>query len=220
MPHLGAIADGHEFVYSHDLEFELLFALDELSAPHSRAYPLTKPLHIGPRVWSDASFEPLPHPSMRICVIIANQSSKEGVVCDVPNELFAMLIPRKSQIMFGEIYAIPIALRQYPNIVRDESLIAFIDNMAVVHVLANGIAHGADIANVTAAVHHALANLAATAWWEYVNTKSNIADGGSRVGAGCPDARALGIHLRQIPCPLPPPAFPYARPNDWRAFFP
>ena len=120
--------------------------------------------------------------------------------------------------MFGEIYAIPIALRQYPHIVRDQSLIAFIDNMAVVHVLANGTAHGADIANNAAAVHHTLANYAATAWWEYVNTKSNIADGGSRVGTSCPDARALGIHLRKIPCPIPPPFSPFARPHHWRVF--
>ena len=46
-------------------------------------------------------------------------------------------------------------------------------------------------------------------WIEYVNTLSNLADGGSRVGAACECAKANGITLRDVECPRLPSDFPF-----------
>ncbi len=56
-------------------------------------------------------------------------------------------------------------------------------------------------------------------WWDYVNTHSNAADGGSRVGVSCEGAKSLGIKLKAIPFPALPRDFTRAFPSDRKDFW-
>ena len=47
---------------------------------------------------------------MWVCVLVANNSSKRGVVCLIPQELYPLLIPRKTQISIGELLAACLAV--------------------------------------------------------------------------------------------------------------
>ena len=78
---------------------------------------------------------------------------------------------------------------------------AFIDNMAVQCSLITGSSRAPDVAVITAATHIALARLGISVWFEYVASKSNCSDGGSRVGVSCPIAKALGVKLTRVQFP-------------------
>ena len=104
---LSAIADGWESCWSDALALELNFMLEELGFTHRRDYPLVPCVGNGARCWTDASFEPGdPFPKMKMCAIVANNSSKRGVVLDAPGWFFEYFEPRLSQISVGELFAV------------------------------------------------------------------------------------------------------------------
>ena len=84
---LGEIANGLESNWNDPLELELKFITAELSEIIPKSYRLAPQVVMGAKCWTDASFEPgsFPgdFPKMKLCAIVANQSSKCGVVCDV-----------------------------------------------------------------------------------------------------------------------------------------
>ena len=149
----------------------------------------------------------------------ANASAKEGIVCDFPPELFSSLMDRETQIAVGELFAVILGFRQYSPDFSNSSAIAYIDNMSVIHILVNGKAAALDLSNAALAVHRRQTQLSAQFWWEYVNTKSNCSDGGSRDGVTCAMARALGIPLRHIAFPALPAGFPRTKPTNWDLFW-
>ena len=57
-PALSAAADGATLGWSEVLDLELAFLQAELLLPHTRLYLLVLAPSLGPRVWTDASFEP------------------------------------------------------------------------------------------------------------------------------------------------------------------
>ena len=64
-----------------------------------------------------------------------------------------------------------------------------------------------------------LARIRATAWHEYVDTKANIADGGSRVGKTCPLAKKVGISLANYILPQWPEKVMKASAQEWLDWF-
>ena len=182
------------------LEIELEFILLDLDDEHSRFYPLVPAPTLGPRCWSDASFEPgYPHPRMRLCAIVATSSAACGVVCDIEAHTFSALTPRTTQIMMGELLGVVLLFRHFPEALRKQSSIAFVDNMGVIHTVVNGASSEADIGAMTVALHRKMSALACTVWWEYVPSASNIADGGSRDGVSCKMASAFSCTVSFVP---------------------
>ena len=156
---------------------------------------------------------------MRMCAIVATQSSARGVVCDVPPALYPLLVQRKSQIAVGELLAVCLAFRHFPEALAGESLISFVDNIAVIHIIVNGAASVPDLSVFAQALHRRIAELGISVWWEYVPSASNISDGGSRVGCSDPTALEAGIPLTEVTLCMPPDGFPASHPNAWRDFW-
>ena len=77
----------------------------------------------------------------------------------------------------------------------------------------------ADSGCLVHALHLQLAGLQCRAWFEHVDSKANVADGGSRLRPSCPEARRLGITLVQSPLPTWPERPLEADPEVWLAMF-
>ena len=67
--------------------------------------------------------------------------------------------------------------------------------MGVLSGLIKGSSKLADFGAILTSFHLKLASLRSSAWFEHVESKANLSDGGSRVGIDCPEARAAGIPL-------------------------
>ena len=218
--HVAAIAEGFETGWSVPLEIELGFILLDLEDDHTRFYPLVPAPVLGPRCWSDASFEPgHPIPKMRLCAIVGTSSHAEGVVCDIEAHTFSSLIPRSTQIMMGELLGVVLLFIHFPKELTKQSSIAFVDNMGVIHTIVNGASSEPDIGAVTQALHRRMSELGCVVWWEYVPSASNIADGGSRDGVTCKLSEAANITLKQVRLPVFPAAFPLCRPDAWTSWW-
>ena len=152
---------------------------------------------------------------MKLCAIVANGSSRGGVVCDVHPAFLNFVIQRETHISMGELLAVCLIPKYFSDYIKDASNISFIDNMGVVHSIVNGNARVIDLCAFTHALHRKLSKLHADFWWEYVASASNIADGGSRVGITCPEAKEAGIHLLYVDFKMPPNNFPFSSIQDW-----
>ena len=216
---LGDIANGLVSKWSDCLELELFFTAAELKDITPRSYKLSPNIRVGARCWTDASFEPAAAhggaPKMKLCAIVANNSSKWGVVCDVPPAFYSFVIPRETHITMGELLAVCLIPRFFREYIEHASNISFIDNMGVIHSIVNGTARVSDLSAFTHALHRKLVKIKADFWWEYVASASNISDGGSRIGITCPLAREAGIHLTYVEFKMPPPLFPFCSIYDW-----
>jgi len=74
-----------------------------------------------------------------------------------------------------------------------------------------------DLGSIAFGVHLCLAKRAVRAWWDYVPSASNIADGGSCEGVTDPIAAAAGISLRQVGFPMSFRDLIYTKPASWAA---
>ena len=91
--------------------------------------------------------------------------------------------------------------------------------MGVIHAVVNGASKPIDLAAFVQALHGRIVHLQATVWWDYVASKSNIADGGSRDGTTCEMSRKAGISLREVALPTFPQSFPYTPSQEWHAWW-
>jgi hypothetical protein len=213
-PSLNLIADGKAAGWSPGLELDLRFVLNELEKVHERRYPLMANVALGPRIWSDASFSQCEGVmKMRICTIVATESHAEGIVTDAPNDLFEALVERSTQITVGELLGILFAFVFFERQLNGTSTVAFCDNMAALQGAINGSSSALDLCCLSHMLSLRLADIDVTLWIEYVQTLSNIADGGSREGSLCKVSAANNIVLRDVVCPVLPSGFPRANSN-------
>ena len=201
------------------LELELKFILAQLDEPHVRTYRLSAARSRQVRAWTDASFSPGNTPSMRLCTIVVSESGRAGVVCDVPASFFGQVAARSTYIAFGELFAVCLIFRFFAADVRGASLVIFVDNIGVIHMLVNGVSKDLELGAIVSATNFRIAQLDSLNWWEYVASASNIADGGSRVGVGCAIDAALRIPLREILFHSLPSGFPRVPPFAWDAWW-
>ena len=89
----------------------------------------------------------------------------------------------------------------------------FNDNIAAVYTLVNGASKVEDAASLAWALHLRLTGLSSPVWWEWLQSKSNIADGGIREGLSCHYAKSVGCRIKEVSCPLPPWGFPRSSPE-------
>ena len=97
-------------------------------------------------------------------------------------------IPRAQQIFLAELTAVPLLLAREAETIRGEDCIFFVDNEAAVASLVRVSSVARDAAFVVQVVHALLTMLHTRCWFEWVDTKSNPADGLSRMGLQIPQA--------------------------------
>jgi len=200
------------------LQEDLELVKFSLEQAHVRHYPLTRQPVLGPRLWSDASFDLVGEcMRMKMSAIIANSSRAIGVVFDADDELFARLVPRSTQIVSGEMIALMAQFAFFAEELKGTETIAFCDNLGVVFCAVKGDSSAIDLSCMSRALCMRTLALETTVWFEYVESEANIADGGSRCGVECPVSREAGIHLREVPCPKLPTAWNHKA--DWSEFW-
>ena len=133
----------------------------------------------------------------------------------VPEAFVPLLLPRSTQIVIGELLAVCLAFSLYPSMLQEQSVIAFVDNISVIHISVNGAARQIDTGAFTTALQRRITKLRTDVWWEYVPSQSNLSDGGSRVGTACDMAAQAKIPLIEVQFVFPPLSFPYVSPADW-----
>ena len=223
LANISGLADHGGPTWSEGIHMELQYILKDLDGDFTKVFPLSPCIDLGPRVWTDASFEPAPlgqeTPKMRLCAIVANTSARAGVVADVSPEFYHFLEQRETQITVGEMLGVMLAFKHYASVLQSKSVICYGDNMGVIHAIVNGVCKARDVSAFVLALQHKIVSLKCSVWWEYVASASNLADGGSRDGISCAMAKSLGIPLRNVDCPLPPKGFPVLSPEDWIAWW-
>ena len=208
--------------WSEGLKFNLLYLLELLLLDILRIISKTPNKNKQARIWTDASFhtDALGTPICKLCGIIAIEGAgAKGIVLTVPPAIISMFNERKQQIHMGELLAPVCSVLQWGELIKDSSVIFYIDNMGVLCNLVNGSARQIDAGTVTFALHLQLATLRSSVWWEWVESESNCSDGGSRDGITCPLAKELGIPLREIKFPDIPTHFMRMSPLEWAKFW-
>ena len=147
---------------------------------------------------SDASWEPGPllAPACLLCwIIIQPTGAPWGFSIQPPQDLWPCCEPRETQITLAELVCPLLALLSKPELFRHRAVTSFVDNQASLAILVHGKSTAWDLSLLGAAANMLLAELRSTAWFEWVASASNIADGGSRIGPDDPTAAAVGIKL-------------------------
>jgi len=173
-------------------------------------------------VFSDASWgEGDTWQGGRICwwVVCEARGVWRGAVADVyPHDLTAFTA-RKTQIMAAELFGPLLALLMDFEGLDHTVATFYLDNMSGLCALVSGSSRAPDLAGLASGMHLGLARRSVWAWFEFVDSASNPADGGSRVGVQDDLAWQLGVPLRMVPFPYMPPAFPRPKPQDWLAWW-
>ena len=136
---------------------------------------------------------------------------------DVPPEFTSVLKERKNQIAVMEALGPVLALMFEPALLSNCLASFWMDNLSALSGFVSGNSTAADLGSISFGVHLCLAKRAVRAWWDYVPSVSNIADGGSREGVADPAAAAAGIHLKQVDFPMSLRELVYADPSAWAA---
>ena len=92
------------------------------------------------------------------------------------------LLPRKTQIFAAEAIAVLAALVLLPDLFAHKELLWFIDDESAVSSLIRGGSKAEDVGQLAAATHLALIERQCAAWFEWIDSDSNPADGLSRDG--------------------------------------
>ena len=208
--------------WSEGLMFNLLFLQELLTLDIPRIISLApiKPKQV--RIWTDASFhtDASGTPICKLCGIISfDGGESKGIVLTVPPSLISVFNERKQQIHMGELLAPVCSVLHWGQLIKDASVIFYIDNMGILCNVVNGSARQLDAGTVTFALHLQLASLRSSVWWEWVESESNCSDGGSREGITCPIAKELGITLKEVDFPDIPAHFMRMTPLEWSKFW-
>ena len=172
------------------------------------------------QVWTDASADLDPADQsvrVRLCswLFIPETGAFRVVATRVSIAFLSMLDVREQQIFVGELLGPVLALLYFGAAMKGRHGTFFNDNMAAVHTLVKGGAKVEDAAAVAWAIHIRLVALDITVWWEWLQSASNPADGGTREGTKCPFAQAVGCPVEEVPCPDLPSDFPRSLPATW-----
>ena len=140
---------------------------------------------------------------------------------DIPfgSPLVALLEERKTQIQAAETLGPLLALWYGNKLIARSSCSFFIDNLSGMCCLQKGGSRRVDLSAINLGVSLGVCRFDVRPWWDYVESASNVADGGSRVGLADPDAAAMGIKLQAITDFKLPDGFPLSTPSQWDSWW-
>ena len=215
------VSDDHSI--SDELRHCLMFALELFALNPWRDVSIAGTQNRHAIVVSDASYEvdEFGVPQSRICYIVYDPTLtlRRGRVFDVPQSFLRRLRTRKNQIALMEALGPILALMFEPEFLRSCVTTFWFDNLSALSGFVLGSSKAADLGSLVFGAHLCFTKRGIRAWWDYVPSASNIADGGSRVGPQDPVARAAGIELVQCPFPDSLHAMVYAPPESWSRFW-
>ena len=133
--------------------------------------------------------------------IFAEGRAAFGEVCFVPPKFLHRCQTRESYIAVAELLAASAPLIRHLSLVVGAFVTSHLDSMTAIFSLVKGNSKAWDLASLSMVYHALLTSARVNAWFEWVPTASNPADGGSRVGVSCSVARALDIPLNVVPFP-------------------
>ena len=140
----------------------------------------------------------------RLGWVIFNPGERpRGFSMELGQEFLAALFPRKTQIMAAEAVAVLTALVLTPKALANRELVWFIDNESALSSLIRGGSKAEDVGHVAACTQLAMLEHSCAAWYEWIDSASNPADGLSRDGIKDKWTLEQGWELQE----LPPEAF-------------
>lgn len=170
--------------------------------------------------YTDASAETIENVhvvTVSFIVLDSSRGLRKGGFCVLPQELLNSFSARETFIAQGEAVAPLFLVKKHSNDLNETDVLLNVDNMGVVCGLISGSSSVCDFACSVNSFHLAMMAKSASLWVEHVPSVSNVADGGSRVGAACKVAKALKIHLKEMPMITWPEDVRTASAEDWLA---
>jgi hypothetical protein len=136
----------------------------------------------------------------RLGWVVFNPGEKpKGFSMELGKEFVSVLFPRKTQIFAAEAVAVLTALILAPESLSNRELVWFIDNEAALSSLIRGTSRAEDVGHIAACTQLAMLDHSCTAWYEWVDSDSNPADGLSRDGVHDQWTVAQGWELTELP---------------------
>ncbi len=151
-------------------------------------------------LYTDASFEP-GQPIRLGWVVFKPGWQPRGWSCVVPEQQVALWKQRRTQIFPAEVFAVALALVVAEPYFLDSDVLVFIDNEAAVASLVKGNSAEPDIEEMVRRVHWDCYVNSTRAWFEWVDTAANPADGLSRAGVEDEWTKSQGWILSDTPFP-------------------
>ena len=121
-------------------------------------------------------------------------SSHGGQTCRVPKSFLQSCRMLKAYIALAELLAACTPMFLYPKLFVGASITSHVDSMT-------GASRSPELSHSSTAVHCLLSLLHASAWWEWVASSSNPADGGTRTGTQDNVAKTLGVEIQETDFP-------------------
>ena len=155
--------------------------------------------HQGVTVISDASWSVKSGLlQSRLCFwVFAASRPPFGRVLDVPVWFIDVLHLARRTSLVTELVAALLPLLLYPGLFKRTAVTFFLDNQSALMSLVKGGSRAVGLNHLSMVTHATILTREALAWWEYVPSASNAADGGSRTGHRDALARTLGVPLVQ-----------------------
>ena len=223
----GRVGRGQTFAISNEHEFDMDQVVD-CARFHLALMQLDVHRRVNLRPWSmaritiytDASCEPQPPPllpKVELCYLIMHGGQRIGAHAVLDQRTIAAMREKHTYIAHGEALAVLYALVNEADRLRGCSALWLIDNMGVLSALCKGSSTVPDIGCITHAICLVTAALGLQAWYEYVPSKSNLADGGTR--SRLKDAVDLGFVFKPAKLPEWPADTLKAPPEVWLEWF-
>ena len=203
----------------------LEFYEDLLKAPRRRVIPLHEGDYHGATVISDASWAETAEDGTRgkVCFMIMDPNPAErwgGVLCLRDGDaVISRLESRKSQILAGELLGPLLALAYAGPVLAHACASFYLDNLSGLCSIVCGASRRTDLASVACGIQVGMDEFRVKGWYDYVESASNITDGGSRIGTTCPLAANYGVPLVEILDFTLPDNYPQATPSEWRVWW-
>ena len=173
------------------LDMGLKFLIEVLPRLGPRTTRILGPTPSPTVVYSDASWPQWTTPEEAVkagepprlgWVVFQPAAKPRGFSMQLGREFITALFPRKTQILAAEAVAVLTACILTPELVQDKELVWFIDNEAALSSLIRGTSRAEDVGHIAATTQVAMLEHSASAWYEWVDSDSNPADGLSRDG--------------------------------------
>ena len=139
-------------------------------------------------------------PCLKLCCIILRNDTgaRFGFTFTVPSAMVMHFDAKDTYIGHGEALAPLLAFSLAREHLQGCSIVGLIDNIGVLGAFTKGASSVGHFDPIVHFVNLSVAFLECSVWRERVDSHANIADGGSRVGASDPVARAAGIQLSEV----------------------
>ena len=102
------------------------------------------------------------------------------------------------------MFAIPILICQCRAQLLSSDLLLFVDNESAVAAVIRGVTKAPDARILIEAIHILQLRMGLRIWVEWIDSKSNPADGFSREGLSCSVAKSSTMELQELPDAIPP----------------